>query len=281
MREKCLALAVAAAVGIGVFSVEAQGPSAAWKKGHSVGQRYEGTGYQRNVTTFGLNLISFLAVTEPDTRGAIDVSAHDEIVVDFFSYLREPYLLTARELDLFEYYWMEPQSKPVAIDGANTFQGIWKTDVLRDLKIKKSRLSVDGLGVLIWFKKEADVEHVAPAIVRAASATRPQEIQAYTATFLPDVMFDRVSFSVRPGCQLSNPAPPFPGGGSRGRQRAGTSFAVPFTIPADKSGMMLLEITTTRFITTKPSSPDGEKPSTPSSRIEKSRYCFLHPAASR
>ena len=281
MREACLALAVAAAMGIGLVSVAAQGPSAAWKKDHSVGQRYEGAEYQRNVTTFGLNLISFLAVTEPDTRKAVDVSVHDEIVVDFFSYLREPYLLIARELDLFEYYWMEPQSKPTAVDGPNTFQGIWKTDVLRDLRMKKSRLSVDGLGVLIWFKKEADVEHVAPAIVRAASATRPRDIIAYTATFLPDVMFDRVSFSVRPGCQLGSAATPFPGGGSIGRQRAGTSFPIRFTIPSSKSGMMLLEITTTRFVAGKPSAPDGEKPSTPSSRIEKSRYCFLHPAASR
>jgi hypothetical protein len=268
MRKTSVAVAMAAV--LRVFSVEAQGPSEAWKKNHAVDQRYEGVGFQRNVTTFGLNLISFLAVTNPDTRAAVDISQHDDIGVEFYSHVRGPYLLTARELDLFEYYWMEPKVKPVADEGPNTFQGIWKTDVLRDLKSKKSRLSVDGLGVRIWFKKEDDIEHVAPAIVRASNAPRPQEITAYIATFLPDVMFDRVSFSVRAGCLRSDTSAPFPGGGSVGRQRAGTSFPVNFTIPAGKSGPMLLEITTTRFI-----------PSEPKPKIEKSWYCFAHPGASR
>ena len=274
----CIAVAIVLATN--VFSLNAQGPTESWKKKNDHGSRYEGAGFQRNVTTFGLNLISLLAVTTPDTRTAIDVSRDDEIVVDFSSHVSGPYLLTARELDLYEYYWMEPKERPVALEGPNTFRDVWKTNVLRELKSQGSRISTKGLGVRIWFKTEADVEHVAPAIMRAAGSPRPQTTGTYQARFLPDVTFDRVSFSVRAGCQL-NTGNVFPGGGSIGRQRARTSFPVDFSVPRDYSGMVMLEITTTRFASANMPSAGGEKQPDPDPTIEKSWYCFTQPPVPR
>jgi hypothetical protein len=262
--RKLIILTVATVLGTGVFHLAAQGPSEPWKAKHRVGERYEGVGFDRNVTTVGLELISLLAGSDPDTRAAIDVSRDDEIVVDFLAPKASRYLLTARELDLSEYYWMEPRTRPAAVQGQNTFKGIWKTDVLRELKTKGSRISIGGLGVLVWFDKgDDDVAHVAPAVMRAASAKPPEAIAGYRATFLPDVLFDRVSFSVRAGCQVSDSSKVFPGGGSIGKQYPATSFYVDFSVPAGYSGPVMLEISTTRFVAAKTST-------------DKSWYCFTH-----
>ena len=233
MRKTISVLAVGSVLATGVFQVFAQSPSAEWKAKHGVGERYEGVGFDRNVTTVGLELISFLAVSNPDTRAAIDVARDDEIVVDFVSRTASPYQLTARELELSEDDWMEPKVSRNAAQGANTFSGIWKTDLLRELKTKQIPVTVNDLGVLVWFGKgDDDVAQVAPAVMRGAGASPPQLTGRYRATFLPDVTFDRVSFSVRAGCQVSDTAKIFPGGAAVGKKYPATSFAVPFSVPA-------------------------------------------------
>jgi len=264
MRKACLFLAVATVLATGVLQVRAQAPSQQWKEKHANGERYEGIGFNRNVTTVGLEMISFMALSNPDTRAAIDIARDDEIVVDFYSRTATPYLLAARELDLSEYYWMEPKQRRPAVLGQNTFQGIWKTDVLRKLKSDGSRVSVPGLGVLVWFSKgDDDVAHVAPAVMRAAGAKPLQTITGYKATFLPDVLFDRVSFSVRGGCQVSDTSKVLVVGGSVGKKYPATSFPVEFTLPAGYSGQAMLEITAMR------SAGAPEK-------TDKSWYCFTH-----
>ena len=265
MHKTIAVIAVGTVLATGVFHVSAQAPSAQWKNDHGVGERYEGVGFDRKVSTVGLELISFLAISKPDTRAAIDVSKDEEIVVDFFARTASPYSLSARELELLEYYWMEPKVRRNAAPGPNTFSGIWKTDVLRELKKQGSGVSIGGLGVLVWFGKgDDDVAQVAPAVVRAAGAKPTPVTGAYTATFLSDLLFDKVSFSVRGGCQVSDVSKPFPGGRSVGKKFPLTSFPVQFSIPAGYSGPVMLEITTTRR-----------------EKTDKSWYCFTHPTQFR
>lgn len=250
---------IIAVVGTGVFHLAAQGPSEQWKEKHSVGERYEGIGFDPQ-TSAGVHMIAFMVRAEPDPRRAIEITRDDEIVIDFYSGLDASYVLTVRELDLSKHYWMEPKKPQNATRGINTFKDIWKTDVLEKLNADpRTRVSVAGLGALVQFDERAGVQYVAPAVMRAATAEPLRTFAGYRATFLPDVLFDDVSFSARPGCQAGNTSKPFPGGGSVGRQFPGSSFHVDLDAPTREEDVML-EIVTT---------------------LGTSRYCFTHPAAVR
>lgn len=257
MRTTLSMAFVIGVLGTGVFHVAAQGPSEQWKERHGVGDRYEGIGFDPQ-TSAGVRMIAFMVRANPDPREAIDISRDDEIVVDFYAGRDASYLLTVRELDLSKHYWMEPKKPQKATRGFNTFKDIWKTDVLRKLTADaRTRVPVDGLGALVQFDERAGIQSVAPAVMRAATAAPVRTITAYRATFLPDVLFDDVSFSARPGCHAGNTSTPFPGAGSVGRQFPGSSFHVDLDAPA-QPGDVLLEIVTT---------------------LGTSRYCFTHPAA--
>ena len=259
MRTFLAMAAVIVVLATAVFHVAAQGPSEQWKETHGVGERYEGIGFDPQ-TSAGVHMIAFMVRVDPDPRRAIDVARDDEIVVDFYSDLDAPYLLTVRELDLSKHYWMEPKKPQKATRGFNTFKDIWKTDVLRKLNADpRTRVAIAGLGALVQFDERAGIQYVAPAVMRAATAQPLRTMSAYRATFLPDVLFDDVSFLARPGCEPGNTSTAFPGAGSVGRQFPGSSFHVDLEAPARQQDVML-EIVT---------------------NLGTSRYCFTHPAAAR
>jgi hypothetical protein len=263
MRKTIGVLAVGTVLATGAFHVSAQGPSDEWKARNGIGERYEGIDIDPEVSA-GFRMIAFMVLSNPDPREAIDVTRDDEIVVDFYSRSASSYTLTARELDPSKGYWMEPKIRPNAVAGFTTFKGIWKTDLLRKWQGNpRTKVPVPGLGALVWFQIDTQsIEHVAPAVMRAAGAKPLLSPSAYRATFLPDMVIDDVAFTVRGGCQLNGTAKTFPGGGSVGKQLPGSAFYVDLTmIPPGYSGDVMLEMIT-----------PPEK---------KTRYCFAHPSASR
>jgi hypothetical protein len=273
MRKTIVVLAVGSVLATGAFHLSAQGPSDEWKARNGVGDRYEGIGIDPEVSA-GFHLISFMHVSDPDPRSAINVSGDDEIVVDFYSRLASPYTLTVSELNKSKSYWMEPKQRQTAVLGQNTFKGIWKTDLLRKLNSNpRTTVPVAGLGVLVWFNKsDDDVDHVAPAVMRGSNAKPPQTMSAYRATFLPDMIIDDVSFSVRGGCQVSGASRVLSEGGSVGKQWPGSSFYVDIEVkdfPSGYAGQVMLELITPRV--------DGPKsPKDDNDKFRKTRYCFMH-----
>ena len=214
-------------------------PSQRWRDGNGHDKRYEGVGYDRAVVAAAPKLISFHAIADNERQP--DVVRDAALEADFLAWAVGPYSLVARELQIKYQYWMEPKEMGVTRRGLNTFERIWQTDVLREIRDKGP---IDKVGVLVNFGKQTDWEHVSPVVLRGAGSPKAGRILKYNARFLSDVTFDNLTFTLRKGCDRPD-APTFPDTGSVGKQYGRLSFPVEFTVPDDYAGLVAFDVSDT------------------------------------
>ena len=220
-------LAISACLTAGLV-VAGQRPSAEWKQQNDKINRYEGIGVPKNVGADTPVLIGFYAA--PDS---LDLSKDKDLTVSFFVWQEGPYRLTAREVSLSLYYWMEPRSPVMGRRGLNTFSGWKTTDVLQPKSIDPNSLAVLVAG--------QSGGMVAPAVLRGTPTRLPEHIESYRAIFVSEIPLSDASFQIFKGCDgLVNGT--LNDGGRLGRKYPGLAFAVPFSLSTATSQLVTLRL---------------------------------------
>jgi|GEM_PF-1983195 len=214
-----------------------------WKKQNDLGNRYEG----RKSIEVGAPAIQLIAFYRYQEKFDND----DTLKVKFYILNSSAIYLTAQELEIREFYWMEAKPKQWK-PGWNEFSPWPVKDVLGKLDIPP-----DNLGVLVRLDDNDGSGQISPVILYCQSL--PSKITKYKAYFRPSIALSGGIYEIYKGC---NEKKEIIERGLIGVQSAGVPFLIIFELKNDWKGLVKFRILVhlKNRITPKPSR----------------EYCFYH-----